>query len=147
MPEFDVQIKWEPREDQPNERYMVANSEDRPKLEVVPPPDFSGIPGYWTPEHLFLASATSCYTMTYLKISKNSRLNVKSIAVKTTGILEEREDGQNWMKELILEPAITVLKESEVKKATRIAHMAEKACIIGNSIKAEMEINPSVNTA
>jgi organic hydroperoxide reductase OsmC/OhrA len=147
MPEFNVEIKWEQREDLPNERLATLSSEDRPIIEFVPPPEFSGIPGYWTPEHLFVASATSCYTLTFLKVAKNSKLNVTKLKIRAKGFLVENEDGQKIIKKLLFEPTITVLKESEGEKAKRIAIMAEKTCIIGNSIKSEVEVKPSIEIA
>ncbi|MFX0100887.1 MAG: OsmC family protein [Candidatus Hodarchaeota archaeon] len=147
MLEFNVETKWEKRDDLPNERLNTISSGGRPNIECVPPPEFSGIPGYWTPEHLFVASAASCYLLTLLKVSKNSNLNVTVVKMDAKGFLVENDDGSKVFKKLVFEPTLTVLKESEVKKAKRIAQMAEKTCIIGNSITAEKEVKPTIEIA
>ncbi|MEO7989359.1 MAG: hypothetical protein ABI663_07450 [Chryseolinea sp.] len=45
-------------------------------IEVVTPPKFpKGIPGIWSPEHLFTAAVCSCLMTTILAVAENSKFN------------------------------------------------------------------------
>ncbi|MFT7033787.1 MAG: organic hydroperoxide reductase OsmC/OhrA [Cyclobacteriaceae bacterium] len=47
-------------------------------IEVATPPKFpKGIPGIWSPEHLFTASVNSCLMTTFLAIAESSKLQLQ----------------------------------------------------------------------
>ena len=61
-------------------------------IEVATPPEFSkGIPGIWSPEHLFTASVSSCLMTTFLAIAENSNLEFLNFRCKSKGTLEKVE--------------------------------------------------------
>jgi organic hydroperoxide reductase OsmC/OhrA len=113
-------------------------------IEVATPPDFpKGIPGIWSPEHLFTASVSSCFMTTFLAIAENSKLNFKSFNCSSSGKLEQL-DGKLQMTEILLEPALTILKEEDKEKASRILLKTEQACLISNSIKSKVTMIPTI---
>lgn len=113
-------------------------------IEVATPPEFpKGIPGIWSPEHLFTAAVSSCLMTTFLAIAENSKLNFTSFNCKSRGILEQ-VDGKYMMSEIILEPEVTIPDEKDYDKAMRIIEKSEKACLISNSIKSKVTMKPIV---
>src|ERR1043165_8871705 len=61
-------------------------------IEVATPPQFpKGIPGIWSPEHLFTAAVSSCFMTTFLSIAENSKLDFISFHCKSKGKLEQVE--------------------------------------------------------
>ena len=53
-----------------------------PKIDVATPPEFpKGIPGVWTPEHLFVDSVNACLMSTFLAITDNSKLELSVLKV------------------------------------------------------------------
>lgn len=57
-------------------------------IEVATPPEFpKGIPGIWSPEHLFTAAISSCLMTTFLSIAENSKLEFLSFQCKSEGKL------------------------------------------------------------
>ncbi len=113
-------------------------------IEVATPPEFpKGIPGIWSPEHLFTAAVSSCLMTTFLAIAENSKLEFEHFECKSKGKLEQ-VDGKYLMSEIILQPTVTILDESESKKATRVLLKAEAACLISNSIKSKISMNPII---
>lgn len=113
-------------------------------IEVATPPEFpKGIPGIWSPEHLFTAAVSSCLMTTFLAIAENSKLNFTSFNCKSRGILEQ-VDGKYLMSEIILEPEVTIPDEKDYEKAIRILEKSEKACLISNSIKSKITMMPVV---
>ena len=116
-------------------------------IEVATPPQFpKGIPGIWSPEHLFTASVTSCFMTTFLSIAENSNLDFQSFSCQSKGKLDQ-QDGKFQMTEVIIEPVLTIAAEKDREKAMRILHKTESACLITNSIKAQVIMEPVVDVA
>lgn len=113
-------------------------------IEVATPPEFpKGIPGIWSPEHLFTAAVSSCLMTTFLAIAENSKLEFESFSCKSKGKLEQ-VDGKFLMTEVILEPVVTIIDEKDRDKAERILVKAEAACLISNSIKSKITMVPDI---
>ncbi len=118
--------------------------EENNGLEVATPPPFpKGIPGIWSPEHLFTAAVSSCLMTTFLAIAENSRLEFTHFECKSKGKLEQVE-GRYIMSEIILEPVVTIVNEVDREKAERILNKSEAACLISNSIRSKITMTPSI---
>lgn len=114
------------------------------KIEVATPPEFpKGIPGIWSPEHLFTAAVSSCFMTTFLAIAENSSLRFDSLTCTTEGILDKKE-GKLAMTEIILKPILTIPNEDEREKAEKVMVKAERACLISNSITSEVHLHTKV---
>lgn len=114
-------------------------------IEVATPPEFpKGIPGIWSPEHLFTAAVSSCLMTTFLAIAENSKLEFSSFSCKSKGKLEQ-VDGKFLMTEVFLEPTVVIVHEKDREKAERILHRAETACLISNSIKSKVTMLPTIS--
>ena len=140
---YNIEVKWN------SERKGMMCSPELTKeegscIEVATPPEFpKGIPGIWSPEHLFTAAVSSCLMTTFLSIAENSKLEFKSFSCKSRGKLEKIE-GNFIMSEIILEPMVTILNEKDKEKAERVLIKSEKACLISNSIKSKVTMIPRV---
>jgi len=116
-------------------------------IEVATPPEFpKGIPGIWSPEHLFTAAVSSCLMTTFLAIAENSGLTFTSFACKSKGKLEQVE-GKYLMTEITLEPVVTITVEKDRQKAERVLQKSESACLISNSIKSKIVMVTTINLA
>ena len=117
---------------------------DRACIEIATPPEFpKGIPGIWSPEHLFTASVSSCLMTTFLAIAENSRLEFTEFSCKSKGKLEKVE-GKFTMTEVTLVPYITISQEKDREKAQRVIKKSEEACLISNSIKSKVIVSPVI---
>ena len=113
-------------------------------IEVATPPQFSkGMPGIWSPEHLFTAAVSSCLMTTFLAIAEHSKVDFKAFACSSRGKLEQI-DGKFLMTEVILEPTVTISREEDHDRALRILQKSEAACLISNSIKSKITMMPMV---
>jgi len=114
-------------------------------LEVATPPEFpQGMPGIWSPEHLFTAAVSSCLMTTFLSIAENSKLSFTSFACKAKGKLDQ-VDGKFLMTEVILEPTVTIADEQDRQRAEKVLQKAEAACLISNSVKSKITMIPTIN--
>ena len=115
-------------------------------IEVATPPQFpKGIPGIWSPEHLFTAAVSSCFMTTFLSIAENSKLEFISFSCNSSGKLDQA-DGKLQMTEVLIEPVLIIEKEADREKAMRILIKTEAACLISNSIKSKVTMTPVVET-
>jgi peroxiredoxin-like protein len=118
-----------------------------PDLEVDAPPEFKGHAGVWTPEHLFVASVNSCFMTTFLAIAENSKLDFVSLRVGANGKLEKL-DGQGFMMtEIIIRPRLVLRQASSAARALRILEKAERNCLISNSVKTKIVLQPEISIA
>ena len=114
------------------------------KIEVVTPPEFpKGIPGLWSPEHLFVAAVNSCFMTTFLAVAENSKLEFTNLECNATGNLD-RLDGKYQITEVTLHPILTITDEAMKDKALRVIEMSEKACLISNSINSKVILQAEV---
>ena len=143
---YNVQIQWN------NDRKGVmcspelSNSSDQKNgcIEVATPPEFpKGIPGIWSPEHLFTAAVSSCLMTTFLSIAENSKLEFISYQCNSKGKLDQ-VDGKYLMTEVILEPTVTISHEKDRERAERVLAKAEAACLISNSIKSKVTMQANI---
>lgn len=139
---YNVDLEW--RSDRKGE---ISSPELNESLEVATPPEFpKGMPGIWSPEHLFTAAVNSCFMTTFLAIAENSNLEFQSLSCPAKGKLSKVE-GKFVMSQVVLEPVLTIVKEEDREKAEKIIFKAEKVCLITNSIKAEVILDPKIELA
>lgn len=113
-------------------------------VEVATPPEFpKGMPGIWSPEHLFVAAISSCLMTTFLAVSENSKLPFVSFECNAIGKLD-KVDGKFMMTEVTLKPTLVIEQADQYDRAKRILEMSEKACLISNSVKSTIIFEPTI---
>ncbi|MBL7720039.1 MAG: OsmC family protein [Flavipsychrobacter sp.] len=114
------------------------------EITVATPPEFAkGVPGIWSPEHLFTAAINSCLMTTFLAIAENFKLEFTGFSSRATGKLEI-VDGKYMMSEVTLEPILTIPHQGMEEKAMRVLQKAEAACLISNSVRSSIIFHPQV---
>lgn len=136
---YQVKLNWI------DERKGILQSDVlNSKIEVVTPPEFpKGIPGFWSPEHLFVASVNSCFMTTFLAVAENSKLEFTHFECNAIGTLD-RVEGKFCITEITLAPLLTIKDETFKDKGIRVMEMSEKACLISNSINSKVILQPEV---
>jgi organic hydroperoxide reductase OsmC/OhrA len=118
-----------------------------PELQVATPPEFDGHEGIWSPEHYFVAAVNSCLMTTFLAIAQMSKLEFVSFSAEATGKVDKPEGQGYQLTELVIRPKVVVRHIRDVERAGRILAKAEKHCIISNSIKSTVKLEPEVASA
>jgi peroxiredoxin-like protein len=136
---YNVSLQWE------QDRKGILRSPELPQsIEVATPSDFpKGMPGIWSPEHLFIAAAASCLMTTFFAIAENSKLEYYTFDCTAQGIVDKVE-GKFQVTEIVLQPSVTVANESLVEKALRVLDMSERNCLITHSMKTAVKMEPTV---
>ncbi len=112
-------------------------------VTVVPPPFKDGIAGYWSAEHLFLASIASCFGHTFRIIADLSELPFESFSCTIEGEVE-RIDKVFAFYKVRLFPTLVIPLETYRLKAESILEKTERNCIVRNSLKTEVIIESKI---
>lgn len=80
---------------------------------------------------------------TFLAIAENSKLDFVSFDCGSKGKLE-KVDGKFLMTEVELTPVVVVRNSVDIDKALRVLQKSEANCLISNSVKAKIVMNPVV---
>ncbi len=136
---YDVELQW--REGRLGQ---LSSNKLNTEIEVATPPEFTGgIEGVWSPEHLFVASVSSCFMTTFNAIAEYSKLNFEGLNVHAIGTMSN-SSGKFAITEIILKPKLVITDASQKDKALRILEKSEEACLITRSIKTEVILEPEV---
>jgi peroxiredoxin-like protein len=136
---YSTEVEWT------GERTGDLRAPGLPSLQIDAPSEFKGHDGVWTPEHLFVASVNSCFLTSFLAIAENSKLEFVSFKAGAKGKLEKL-DGQGFMMtEIVLRPRLVTRNARDAERASRILEKAEKHCLISNSVKTKIRLEPEVN--
>ncbi|MCX9083718.1 MAG: OsmC family protein [Candidatus Methanoperedens sp.] len=118
--------------------------ESKQQIKVATPPEFGGHENIISPEDLFVSSANVCYMTTLLGTLKNMGVELISYESKAEGILETVNKLKVFTK-IIIRPRIKA-KETEEKISMILKH-AEKRCLVANSMKTRVIIEPQIEPA
>ena len=136
---YEVNLKWEH-----NRKGTLSSPVLPQKIEVATPPDFpKGMPGIWSPEHLFVAAVNGCLMTTFLAIAENSKLEYINFECSATGVVDKVE-GKYQVTEITLNPVLTITASGNVERAKRILEMSEKNCLVSNSMKTIIHLLPQI---
>ena len=137
---YQVSLNWK------EGRQGIISSEVLPlKIDVATPPEFDkGVPGIWSPEHLFTASVLSCFMTTFLAVAEFSKLEFENFDCNAEGILDKVE-GKFLMTEINLTAKLKLADLSKAERAERILQKSEAACLISNSIKTKVNLTCEIS--
>src|SRR3954463_6617226 len=101
---YDVALTFE------GGRASRATAGARPAIGGAPPEDFEfGDVTAWSPEHLFLASLSSCTLLAFLAHAANGEIDVDSYTADVSGTITRRKsDGRYAFVQVVLSPRVVV---------------------------------------
>lgn len=118
-----------------------------PSLQVATPPDFGGHEGFWSPEQCFVAAVNACVMSTFLAIAQLSKLSFESYEAEASGKLDKPEGQVMQFTEITIRAKLVVTHSKDLERAGRLLEKAEKQCLVSNSIRAVVHLEPQVTAA
>ena len=134
---YHTEVKWT------EQRKGVISCAGKPDVQVATPPEFKGHEGIWSPEDLFVASANICLMTTFLAIAERAGLAFTSYESEAEGKLE-LVDGKFQFTTITLKPTITLPTNADAGKAKELIEKAEANCLISNSMKTKVSLEPTI---
>ena len=135
---YETEIEW-----QADKHGQVQGSGLAP-ITTGAPPEFKGRAGDWSPEHLLVASLSSCYMLTFVAIAEFSKIAIVSFSASAKGKLEKVEGGTYQITEIVVKPRVVIASANDLPRMPRILEKAKENCFISNSIKSKIRIEPEV---
>ena len=98
------------------------------------------------PEEALLASAASCHMLYFLAYAAKEGFSIQSYEDNPTGHVEKNADGDPWISRIVMHPFAEFVGEKRPSAAEveALHHRAHKSCIIANSLKSELAIEPAM---
>lgn len=109
-----------------------------PDLPSMPPPEFDGPPGYWSPETLLAAAVADCFVLSFRSVARASKFQWNSLTAEVEGRLE-RVDGVTRFTHFHTRARL-VAPGADHARAKMLLEKAEKVCLISNSLNAERHL-------
>lgn len=122
-----------------------TEAESRPALLISSPPEFRGEPGRWTPEEMLVAAVNSCLMLTFLAYAERERLEITGYESRASGTLEWSEGALRFTS-FRVEPVIG-FSGASAAQVEEVLAKAERNCPVGNSLRAAVEVVPSLTAA
>lgn len=122
----------------------IAAGEGKPEIEVATPPEFKGHPGIWSPEDLFVAAANVCLMTTFLAFAERAGLGFTAYESEAEGVLE-LVDGKFQVTTITLKPRLALKPGEDAAKARELLEKAEAHCLISNSMKSRVVLEPTIS--
>jgi organic hydroperoxide reductase OsmC/OhrA len=97
----------------------------------------------WSPEDLIVGALETCLLMTFAEIASKEHLPVEAYASEAIGELASR-DGVVQLTKVTIRPTVIIDDAKAVQRTLDALDTAHRQCLIANSIKAEVHIEPDV---
>ncbi len=137
---YNTSLIWVTGEDE-----GIIKSGTRMPLLFGPPPEFNGTDTVWSPEHLLLASVSSCYTTTLRYFVKLLKLNIHDYKMDAEMIITKEGASPFSVSKIILNPHIVFAHTPAPNVIDNLLSKAKRYCIISNSVNAEIEVKPEIS--
>lgn len=134
---YTTSVRWT------GEKKGALTADGKPPVEVATPPEFKGHEGIWSPEDLYVASVNVCIMSTFLAFAGRAGLAFEEYESEAEGLLELLDDRFVFTK-IVVRPRIVLRPGEERSKAEEILHKAERNCLVTNSIRTEVSLEPTI---
>jgi organic hydroperoxide reductase OsmC/OhrA len=104
---------------------------------------FRGDPTRLNPEQLLVLAAASCQLLSFLAVAARARIDVIGYEDDAEGEMPE-QSGPMGLTRIVLRPRITLAGSVTEERVRHLVDVAHRQCYIANSLKTEIEIEPTI---
>lgn len=137
---FPVSVRWQ------GQQRVQVEAPDVDEIDVTVPAEFHGVGGHWSAEALLVASAASCYAVTFAALAERRAIPIHGLTVSGTGHVGKRDDGRVGFLAVELTPRIVTDPEF-VERVERTARAAHTACLVASALDVPVGVTPLVTAA
>ena len=119
--------------------HVAVAAGEFPEIITAPPVEFGGPGDQWSPEHLLVGTVANCFVLTFRAVARNSKLDWTHLECSPEGVLE-RVDRTTRFTRFTVNATLTVPPGTDTSKAERLLHMAERGCLITESLMADTDL-------
>lgn len=122
---------------------LALTGEGLPELPSLPPPQFGGPGGYWSPETMLMAAVGDCVLLTFRAIAKASKFEWREATADVEGLLE-RFEGNSRFTQVTTRVRLVVAPGADAGRARLLMEKAERGCLVSNSLTAQRHLECEV---
>jgi len=137
---YQVSAKASPEGD------VIISSVNVPKIDTQAPVEFGGPGERWSPESLLTAAVADCFALGFRAIVAASKFDFNTLDVVVEGKLDQVEKVMKFT-DMNITAELNIPEGSDPAKAERFLAMAEKSCLITNSLNVDCHLNSNVTVA
>lgn len=148
--EYRAHLAWEGNSGQGTAKYEEYGRNYRvsvagkPDLEGSADLAFRGDPARHDPEDHLLAAVSGCHMLSYLALCAKYGIVVTSYEDNPRGRLTLAAGGGGRFESIVLHPTVTITREEDREKASRLHETAHERCFIANSCSVPITHEPTI---
>lgn len=123
-----------------NGRLAVSGKEP---VVLSSPPEFRGEKGFLSPGELFIGAVESCFMLTFVPMIEKYHLPVEAYFSEASGVLELAAGDYRFTR-IVIKPTIVINDATGAGKVLEIVEHARRDCLVANSIRTELTIEPDI---
>lgn len=131
------------RADGREEGELTVSADGLETIPTMPPPQFGGPEGYWSPEALLVASVADCLILTFRAIARGSRFEWNDFSCEVDGVLDH-VDRVTHFTDYHIRVVLHVPQGSNLHKAERLVEKSESVCLVTNSLVGNKHLTVTV---
>jgi organic hydroperoxide reductase OsmC/OhrA len=109
-------------------------------VEIGPPAEYGGSTDTLNPEELFVASINSCLMLVFFHFAEKSGVEIEHYESEAEGTVEKTRNGLRFT-DVRVQAKIKVPTEDGAGKLNECAELAEKFCLVSNSVSCPVSYN------
>jgi organic hydroperoxide reductase OsmC/OhrA len=125
---------------------VELTAEGLPNLRSASPAEFDGPGDRWSPETFLVGAVGDCFILTFRAVARASKLPWTSLRCQVTGTLD-RIDRTTQFTHLHIHARLMLPAGSDRGVARRALENTERSCLISNSLKATVHLEPEIDVA
>lgn len=99
------------------------------------------------PEEMFVASLASCHMLWFLSLAAKAGVVVEHYTDNASGVMSKNAERRLWVSQVTLRPHVTLAAGTSTALLNDLHHRAHEECFIANSVRTEVLIEATVQTA
>jgi len=125
------------------EENVSLSSPGLPELASAAPAEFGGPGDQWSPETLLTAAVADCFILSFKAIARASRFEWTALRCDVEAVLDKVEKVTQFteFRETVV---LDVPAGTDESKARRLLEMAERACLVTNSLTGTTHLDATV---
>lgn len=126
--------------------YATMSAAGLPDLTTAPPREYDGPGDAWSPEHLLLASVSSCFLFTFRAVAKASHADFLDVDAHTCGSVS-KVDGVVRFREIVVRATVTAAPGGNVEALRRAIDKTTAHCLVSSSLATPVRVEAVVHAA
>ena len=138
--DYDVELIGGPQ------GYATVSAAGVTDLTTAPPREFDGPGDAWSPEHLLLASVSSCFLFTFRAVARTLRAEFQEVDAHTSGIVS-RVGGVTRFADIVIRATVTAAPSASVELLQRAIDKTTAHCLVSSSLATPVTVEAVIHAA